>query len=75
NKQNGRFDKYDLRLLQAISGPLAVAIENASLHSDVLAEKRRIETIFSSMSEGLLTTNTEGWATATNDALLTLLRK
>jgi signal transduction histidine kinase len=75
NKQNGRFDKYDLRLLQAISGPLAVAIENASLHSDVLAEKRRIETIFSSMSEGLLTTNAEGWATATNDALLTLLQK
>jgi signal transduction histidine kinase len=40
-----------------------------------LAEKRRIETIFSSMSEGLLTTNKEGWVTATNDALLTLLRK
>lgn len=75
NKQNGRFDKYDLRLLQAISGPLAVAIENASLHSDVLSEKRRIETIFASMSEGLLTTNNEGWVTATNDALLTLLRK
>jgi signal transduction histidine kinase len=75
NKNNGHFDKNDLRLLQAISGPLAVAIENASLHSDVLAEKRRIETIFSSMSEGLLTTNKEGWVTATNDALLTLLRK
>jgi two-component system phosphate regulon sensor histidine kinase PhoR len=27
------------------------------------------------MSEGLLTTNAEGWATATNDALLTLLQK
>jgi two-component system phosphate regulon sensor histidine kinase PhoR len=52
-----------------------VAIENASLHSDVLAEKRRIETIFSSMSEGLLTTNADGWVTATNDALLTLLRR
>jgi two-component system phosphate regulon sensor histidine kinase PhoR len=75
NKQNGHFDKNDLRLLQAISGPLAVAIENASLHSDVLAEKRRIETIFSSMSEGLLTTNADGWVTATNDALLTLLRR
>jgi signal transduction histidine kinase len=75
NKNNGHFDNNDLRLLQAISGPLAVAIENASLHSDVLAEKRRIETIFSSMSEGLLTTNREGWVTATNDALLTLLRK
>lgn len=75
NKYNGRFDDNDLRLLQAISGPLAVAIENARLHSDVLAEKRRIETIFSSMSEGLLTTNTEGWITATNDALLTLIQK
>ncbi len=75
NKNNGHFDDNDLRLLQAISGPLAVAIDNASLHSDVLAEKRRIETIFSSMSEGLLTTNKDGWVTAINDALLTLLRK
>jgi signal transduction histidine kinase/GAF domain-containing protein len=75
NKQNGHFDKSDLRLLQAISGPLAVAIENARLHADVLAEKRRIETIFASMSEGMLTTNKDGWITAANDALLTLLQK
>ncbi|MCI0394531.1 MAG: ATP-binding protein, partial [Chloroflexi bacterium] len=74
NKQNGHFDENDLRLLQAISGPLAVAIENARLHADVLAEKRRIETIFASMSEGLLTINKDGWVTAANDALLTLLR-
>ncbi|UCG24377.1 MAG: GAF domain-containing protein [Chloroflexota bacterium] len=73
NKQNGEFDENDSRLLQAISGPLAVAIENALLHSDVLAEKRRIETIFASMSEGLLTVKVDGQVTAANDALLALL--
>jgi signal transduction histidine kinase len=73
NKLNGRFDDNDSRLLQAISGPLAVAIENARLHSDVLAEKRRIETIFAGMSEGLLTADRDGQVTAANDALLALL--
>ena len=73
NKQNGEFDENDSRLLQAISGPLAVAIENALLHSDVLAEKRRIETIFARMSEGLLTAKVDGRVTAANDALLGLL--
>ncbi len=73
NKANGNFDANDSRLLQAISGPLAVAIENALLHALALAEKRRIETIFASMSEGLLTCNREGRITTANDALLTLL--
>ncbi len=74
NKQNGYFDDNDSRLLQAICGPLAVAIENARLHADVLAEKRRVETIFASMSEGLLTVNGAGAITAANDALMTLMR-
>ncbi|MGD2077015.1 MAG: ATP-binding protein [Chloroflexota bacterium] len=73
NKQNGEFDENDSRLLQAISGPLAVAIENALLHSDVLAEKRRIETIFARMSEGLLTARVDGRVSAANNALLELL--
>lgn len=73
NKQNGEFDENDSRLLQAISGPLAVAIENALLHADVLAEKRRIETIFARMSEGLLTARVDGHVTAANNALLGLL--
>lgn len=73
NKVNGDFMENDLRLLQAIGGPLAAAIENAGLHSEVLAEKRRVETIFASMSEGMLTTNAEGIITHANDALFTLL--
>jgi signal transduction histidine kinase len=75
NKQNGQFNEDDLRLLQAISSPLAVAIENARLHTDVLSEKRRIETIFASMSEGMLTVNKDGLVTAANESLFTLLRR
>ena len=75
NKQNGDFHESDLRLLQALGGPLAAAIENANLHGDVIAEKRRIETIFANMSEGLLTLNAEGLITHANDSLLSLLQK
>ncbi|MDX1662406.1 MAG: ATP-binding protein [Candidatus Promineifilaceae bacterium] len=75
NKRKGNFHENDLRLLQAIASPMAAAIENARLHGDVLAEKRRVETIFSSMSEGLLTVNHEMQITAVNDALLTLLNE
>lgn len=73
NKRNGSFNQDDLRLCQAIIGPLAAAIENARLHEDVLAEKRRQETIFASMSEGALTVSAAGLITAANESLLTLL--
>ncbi len=75
NRNLGEFTSHDLRLLQAIGGPLAAAIENARLHADVLAEKRRIETIFSSMSEGMLTVNSAGLITNSNDAMAALLQK
>lgn len=73
NKQNGDFNENDLRLLQAIGGPLAAAIENASLHTAVLAEKRRIETIFANMSEGMMTVDADGLITHANESLLSLL--
>ncbi len=73
NKEEGLFSQHDLSLLQAIAGPLAAAIENANLHRDVLAEKRRVETILASMAEGLLTITVDGIITQANEALLTLL--
>ena len=73
NKKSGNFNEHDLRLLQAIGGPLAAAIENARLHNSVIAEKRRVDTILNNMSEGLLTVNNLGIITQANDALLTLL--
>ncbi|MDX1615709.1 MAG: ATP-binding protein [Candidatus Promineifilaceae bacterium] len=74
NKANGLFDDGDMRLLQAISGPLAIAIDNARLHERALAEKRRVETMFASMSEGVLTTTSSGIITAANDSSRALLR-
>ncbi len=73
NKTRGSFDENDLRLIQAFTGPLAIAIQNARLHDSVITEKRRVETIFASMSEGMLTANRHGKITAANDALNTLL--
>ncbi len=73
NKKNGEFNEHDLRLLQAIGGPLAAAIENARLHTAVLSEKRRIEAIFASMSEGTLTISSEGLITQANEAMMSLL--
>lgn len=74
NKRNGEFTPHDLNLLDALSGSLTTSILNARLHQDVVSEKRRIETIFQSMSEGMLTIGADGYITAVNDALLTLIR-
>lgn len=73
NRQTGRFSDHDLEILQALGGPLAAAIENANLHADVLAEKRRIETIFSSTAEGLVTVNRDGIVTRSNSAFASLI--
>ncbi|WP_374685978.1 GAF domain-containing protein, partial [Promineifilum sp.] len=73
NRQFGKFSEHDLQLMQALCGPLAAAIENANLHADVLAEKRRVETLFASMSEGLITVNRDGIITRANSAFASLV--
>jgi len=73
NRRYGQFNSRDLSLLQAIGSPLAAAIENSMLHTDVLSEKRRVETILTSMFDGLLAVSTEGYITGVNDAFLALL--
>jgi two-component system phosphate regulon sensor histidine kinase PhoR len=73
NRQFGRFSDHDLQLMQALGGPLAAAIENANLHADVLAEKRRVETLFASMSDGLATVNGDGIITRVNGAFASML--
>lgn len=73
NRKYGSFSSHDLELMQGLGGPLAAAIENANLHADVLFEKRRIETLFASMSEGLVTVNREGIITKANDAFTTII--
>ncbi len=75
NKRSGDFTMHDQMLLDALSSPLATAIVNAQLHQDAIAEKRRIETVFQSMSEGMMTIKHDGFITAVNDALLTLIHR
>ncbi|MDJ0751968.1 MAG: ATP-binding protein [Ardenticatenaceae bacterium] len=75
NKRHGEFTEHDKKLLDALSGPLTAAIINAELHGNTISEKRRIETIFQSMSEGVMTIHApDGIITEVNDALLSLLR-
>lgn len=74
NKTMGRFDTADVQLMQAIASPLAIALENSGLHTTVLSEKRRIETIFDNMSEGMLMVSAGGLITDSNDSLRSLLQ-
>jgi PAS domain S-box-containing protein len=73
NKHSGHFSEGDERLLSALASSAAIAIEKACLHADVLAEKRRMETIFANMSEGLLTVRPNGQITAVNPALRNMI--
>lgn len=74
NKQTGSFTHADLFLLEALASPLAIALRNAQLHDTALADKRRIETIFSRISEGMMLLNESGQITDVNYAICTLLR-
>ena len=74
NKLIGQFDDSDLSLMQAIANPLAIALENARLHAEVLSEKRRVEAIFANMSEGMITISADGAITGLNDSVLSLLQ-
>jgi signal transduction histidine kinase len=42
NKKEGRFTKSDLELLSSIASYAAIAIQNARLHTNVLAERDRV---------------------------------
>ncbi len=74
NKQTGRFDHADLFLLEALASPLAIALRNAQLHDTALADKRRIETVFSRIAEGMLLLDDNGQITDVNEAMCALLR-
>ncbi len=73
NKRSGAFTDADERLLSALGAFVVIAIEKASLHSDVLADKRRMDAIFANMTEGLLTVTLGGRITAANLALQTMV--
>lgn len=73
NKHLGHFNDNDLALVQGIASALAIALANARLHTAVLAEKRRIETMFANLAEGIITVDAAGVISAANDAAANLL--
>jgi PAS domain S-box-containing protein len=73
NRKSGRFTNRDLQLVQALAGPLSAAIENTRLHTDVLAEMRLTETLFNTLSEGIITVNREGVIIQANSAFGALI--
>lgn len=73
NRQFGSFGAHDLELMESLGGPLAAAIENANLYAEVLSERLRVETLFSSIAEGLVSINRMGIITKANSAFSALL--
>lgn len=73
NRLTGEFTGHDLQLMQSLGGPLAAAIENTNLHAELLAESRRIETLFEQIAEGLVTINRDGIISRANSGFGILL--
>lgn len=72
NRVSGAFADRDLRLLQALGGPLAAAIENAELHLDVVVERSRFEAAADSRADCILTVNRKGSITFANESFCAL---
>ncbi len=73
NRLYGEFTEHDLQLMQSLGGPLAAAIENANLHTELRAESRRLETLFDHIVEGLVAINLDGFISRANGAISVLL--
>lgn len=59
-KENAEFNGSDTVVLEAFASQAAVALENARLFSNVLAEKWKMATILSEMSDGVLLFDCKG---------------
>lgn len=59
NKIGGKFTKEDESRLKAFTQQVSIALENAKLFEDVSKSKKYNESMLSSMSNGVITINTE----------------
>ncbi|MGK0172268.1 MAG: adenylate cyclase, partial [Gammaproteobacteria bacterium] len=73
NRRAGPFGKRDERRLQALTAQAAVALDNARLFENVLAERNYNERILESLSNGVLTLDANSNVLTTNDGARRIL--
>lgn len=67
------FDSQDAEHMQTLAAQASVAIHQANLLHDAIAERQRSESIIESMADGLLILDAQGHVVRTNPALCQLL--
>jgi adenylate cyclase len=74
NRTDGRpFDAADVARMRAFAAQAAVAIDNASLFSGIVAARNYAESILASMSGGVITLNADGAVETINAAAARIL--
>jgi adenylate cyclase len=73
NKRTGPFTRIDEDRLRAFTAQAAIAIENAKLFDEVLNVRNYNESILKSLSNGVITLNTEGHIVKCNNASVRIL--
>lgn len=74
NKNGGKFTDEDESRLKAFTQQVAIALENAKLFEDVSKSRKYNESMLSSMSNGVITINSEGIIVTCNKSGLEILK-
>ena len=74
NKRGGKFSNEDESRLKAFTQQVAIALENAKLFEDVSKSRKYNESMLSSMSNGVITINSEGKIVTCNKSGLKILK-
>lgn len=74
NKNGGKFSDEDESRLKAFTQQVAIALENAKLFEDVSKSRKYNESMLSSMSNGVITINSEGIIVTCNRSGLKILK-
>ncbi|CAA9210776.1 Adenylate cyclase [uncultured Coleofasciculus sp.] len=73
NKHQGSFSSSDEEFMRAFNIQAGIALENAKLFENVLIEKQYQKDILQSLSDAVISTDTQGRIVTINDAALALL--
>ncbi len=74
NKRGGKFTNEDESRLKAFTQQVAIALENAKLFEDVSRSRKYNESMLASMSNGVITINSDGEIVTCNKSGLKILR-